>query len=103
MDKAVCVRRADGLFVEVFGLEHAAFDPSNLRADQCGAVFKILRAMLRPYLVLLLVRSQSLDMPLSRVVRCRIKGRSTRECTVKVILRHFEEGGRFPEQSFGIQ
>src|SRR5215510_9286178 len=103
VDKAVAVRRADGLLVELLGLEHAAFDPSNLRAYQCGAVFKILRAMLRPYLVLLLVSSQSLEMPLSRVVRCRIEGRSPRECTVKVILRRFEEGRRCPDQTFCIQ
>src|SRR5215469_14657336 len=59
--------------------------------------------MLRPYLVLLLVSSQSLEMSLSRVVRCRIKGRRSRECTVKVVLRHFEEGGRSPKQFFGLQ
>src|SRR5712691_6154259 len=78
IDKAVAVRRADGLFVQVLGLEHAAFDPGNLRAYQCGAVFKILRTMLRPYLVLLLVSSQRLEMPLSHFVRCGITGRSSR-------------------------
>src|SRR5262249_7994665 len=103
IDKAVAMRRADGLFVQLLGLDHAAFDPSNFRAYQCGAVFKVLRAMLRPYLVLLLVSSQSLEMPLSRLVRCGIKGRRSRECTVKVILRSFEEGGRCPEQAFCIQ
>src|SRR5262245_7686101 len=102
VDEAVAVRRADGLFVELLGLDDAAFDPGNLRAYQCGAVFKILRAVLRPYLVLLLVSRQSLEMPLSRVVRCGIKGRSSRECTVKVILGRFEEGGRCPEQSFCV-
>src|SRR5712692_8987105 len=58
VDKAVAARRADSLFVELFGLEHPAFKPSTLRADQDGAILKILRAMLRPYLQLLLVSSQ---------------------------------------------
>src|SRR6185503_13479978 len=52
MDKAVAVCRADGLFVQVLGLEHAAFDPGNFRVYQRGAVFKILWAMLRPYRLL---------------------------------------------------
>src|SRR6266851_2495552 len=65
--EAVAVRRADGLFVKLLGVEHAVFDPCNLRAYQCGAVFKILRAMLCPYLVLFLVSSQSLEMPRPQV------------------------------------
>src|SRR5262249_32307779 len=93
IDKAVVVRRADGLFVELLGLEHVAFDPGNLRAYQRGTVFKVLRAMLRPYLLLLLVSSERREMPLSRVVRCRVNGRSSRECTVKMILGIFQEGG----------
>ena len=55
VNKAVCLRRADGLFIKVFGIDHAAFYSCDLRAAQCGAVFKILRAMLRPNFQLLLV------------------------------------------------
>src|SRR6266478_1905740 len=103
IDKAVVVRRTDGLFVKLLGLQNAALDPGNLRAYQCGTVFKILGAMLRPYLLLLLVSSQSLEMSLSRAVRCTINGRSSRERTVKVILGRFEEGRRRPEQAFCVQ
>src|SRR5262245_41121492 len=103
VDKAVAVRRADGPFVELLGLEQAAFDPGNLRAHKCGAVLKILRTMTRPYLQMLLVNSQRLHMPLSPVVRCKINGRSSRECTVEVILGIFEEGRRCPEQSLRMQ
>src|SRR5215475_1476754 len=41
VDKAICVRRVDGLFVELLGLEHAAFDACNLRAHQGGAVLEV--------------------------------------------------------------
>src|SRR5262249_21670724 len=102
VDKAVAVRRADGLFVQLLGVEHAPFYPGDLRAYQCGAVFKSLRAKLHPYLLLLLVRSQSLDMLPFRVARSRINGRRSRESTVKVILGHFELRGRCREQSFCI-
>src|SRR5258706_14636684 len=51
IDKAVAVRRPDGLFIQLLGFEHAAFDPGDLRAYHCDAVFKILRAMLYPYLL----------------------------------------------------
>src|SRR5436305_717128 len=95
MDKAVAVRRADGLLVKLLGLEHAAFDPGNLRTQQRGAVFEILWAILCPYLELLLVSGHSLEM--LQIVSCSITRCSSRERTVKVILRHFEEGGRGPE------
>src|SRR5436309_9212808 len=101
MDKAVAVRRADGLLVKLLGLEHAAFDPGNLRTQQRGAVFEILWAILCPYLELLLVSGHSLEM--LQIVSCRITRCSSRERTVKVILRHFEEGGRGPEQSLCMQ
>ena len=48
VDKAVCMRRPDGLFVEMLGIELAAFDASDLCADQCGAVLEILRTIRRP-------------------------------------------------------
>ena len=48
VNKSVCVRRADGLFIKAFGVEHAAFYSCDFGAHECGTVFKILRAMLRP-------------------------------------------------------
>src|SRR5262249_46158131 len=67
VDEAVVVRGADGLFVELFSVEHAALDPRDLRAYQCSAIGEILRAMPRPYLVLFMVSSQGLEMLLSHV------------------------------------
>jgi hypothetical protein len=49
MNKAVRAGRADGLFVQLNGIESSSFDTRNLRPHQCGAVFEILRAMSRPY------------------------------------------------------
>src|ERR1700738_4661856 len=45
VDKAVFVRRPDGLFVKVLGLELAPLDACYLRAYQRGAFFEILRAV----------------------------------------------------------
>ncbi len=62
MDKAVAVRGADGLLVELLGLEHAAFDPGDLRAYECGAVLEILRTIRRPCFKLSKMSGQSLAM-----------------------------------------
>ena len=61
VDKAVGAGRADGLFVEPLGIELAAFDAGDLRADQRGAVLEILRAILGPDLELSVVGGQCLD------------------------------------------
>jgi len=90
VDKAVCACRADGLFVKVHGIERAAFDPGDLRPDQCGAVRKILRAIRRPDLELSVVRDQSLDMLQSLAGRCGLARGRLGECSVEVILGRFE-------------
>ena len=46
--KAVGAGRLDGLFVKGHRIQRPAFDAGDLRTDQSGAVFEILRAMLRP-------------------------------------------------------
>ena len=48
VDKAVFVRRPDGVFVKVLGLELAPLDACYLRAYQRGAGFEILGAVPRP-------------------------------------------------------
>ena len=52
VDKAIGASRADGQFVKAHRVMLAALDTSNLRGYQCGAVLKILRAVLRPDLQL---------------------------------------------------
>src|SRR5580692_11509791 len=91
VDKAVGAGRADGLFVKVHGIECAAFDPGDLRPDQCGAVLEILRAICRPDLELSVVRDQSLNMLPSLAGRCELAGCRPAECTVEVVLRRIEQ------------
>src|SRR6266436_3900667 len=90
VNKAVCAGRADGLFVEALGIELPAFDPSNLGADQRGAGFEILRAILRPYFELPVVGGQSLDMLSAPAGGRGIAGRRLAKRTIEVVLRRFK-------------
>src|SRR5580658_2869127 len=103
MDKAVAVRCANGLFVQVLCLDHAPFDPSNLRAYQCGAVFEILRASLRPYPELFVVGSQSVKMVLFLIVESRTRARRMRQRAIKVNLYFFKLGWGRPGYLLGSQ
>jgi hypothetical protein len=58
VDKAVCICRADGLFVKALGLELAAFDTGNFGINQRGSIFEILRAIRSPYLKLFMMGVQ---------------------------------------------
>src|SRR5262245_13576065 len=62
VDKAICVRRADGPVVKTRGFALATFDARYFRTDQCGAVLEILRAMLSPDSQLPVVSTQCFDM-----------------------------------------
>src|SRR5262249_19277512 len=55
MNKAAGVGRADSLFVELLGVEVAAFNPRYLRAHEGEPVPEIFRAVLGPYSKLSLV------------------------------------------------
>ena len=79
VNKAVGAGRANRLFVEVLGIELAALEAGDLGADQGGAVLEIVRAIRRPELELLVMRSDSVQMllPLRRPVRRRSMRRGT--------------------------
>src|SRR5215831_16118376 len=49
MDESVRVCGADRLFIEAHRVEVAAFYSCDFRANQGGAIFEILGAILRPY------------------------------------------------------
>jgi hypothetical protein len=90
LDKAVRTGRADGLFVQLNGIESSPFDAGNLRPHQCGAVFEILRAMFRPYCQVFVVSSEGIEM-LPALSRCRrIAARCAGKCTVKFVFRHLK-------------
>src|SRR3984893_16210092 len=90
MNKAVGAGRADGLFVEAFGIELPAFDPRDLGADQRGAVLEIVRAIRRPELELPLMRSDSVQALPSLAGWRGIAGGGLRQCAEEMVFRRFE-------------
>jgi len=67
VNKAVCVSRADGLFVEAHRFNIAAVDPRDLGPDQCGAVLENCPAIAAHSLKLLVMRSDSVQVLLAIV------------------------------------
>ena len=91
VDKAVCAGRADGLFVEALGIELAALNACNLRANQRGAVFEILRAIFCPYFQLSVVRRPE---PRNAAVAGRQRGVTAcgvGQRAIEVIFRRFKK------------
>ena len=90
--EAVLVRRADGILIQILGVELAAFDPCDLGGDQRDTVFKVLRTVRRPDLQLPMVGSQRFQM--RRVLiggdSVEVAGCRMRKRAVKVIFRRFE-------------
>src|SRR5580698_3745396 len=102
VNKTVCVRRADRLFIEGFGIYHPVFDSRDFGADQCGAVFKILCATLRPHFEHLVVCRERVKMfPLLIMLSTLPTGR-VREGTVIVELHSFELRRRCPGDSLRL-
>ena len=89
VDKAVGAGRADGAFVKVHGVERAAFNTGDFRADQRRAVLEILGAILRPDFELSVVGSQPLQMPLPLAGRFDVPRYGAGQRAIKVILRRF--------------
>ena len=54
--------RADGLFVETLSVEFPSFDPRYFGAHERGAVLEIVRAIPRPDIEFLVMRSDSVQM-----------------------------------------
>ena len=77
VDEVICLGRLDRGLVKTFGIQRSPFDSSDLRRDQKGAVFEILRAVLCPFRKLPMVSGQSLNMPpiligTRRIAACRM-------------------------------
>src|SRR5215831_10363786 len=73
--ESVGARRTDRLFVEALRVELPIFDSGYLGADDCGAAFKILGTVFRPFLELSVVGAQCLDVLLEVIRRCAVAGR----------------------------
>jgi hypothetical protein len=90
VNKGVCAGRADGLFVEAFGVEVPAFDPRDLGADERGTVLEIVRAIRRPEPELLVMRSDSVQVLLTPAGRTGIEAGGSRQRVIEAIFRRFE-------------
>src|SRR6516165_6365230 len=93
VNKAVCACRRDGTLVEVHGIERASLDPGNFGAHQRGAVFEILRAILRPDFELPVMRGQSLQMLHALVGRYGVAGCSATKRRVEMIFCLLQKAG----------
>jgi hypothetical protein len=78
------MRRADGLLVESHGIQVSAFDPRDLCANQCSAIFEILTTILRPKRELFIMFSQSFEMLALLFGHRGIAGRRAGKCTIGV-------------------
>ncbi|CAB3810364.1 hypothetical protein LMG28614_07258 [Paraburkholderia ultramafica] len=103
VDKAMLLRRVDGLLVELFGIKHAAFDAGDLRPDQCGTVFEILRTILRPDLQLPVMCSDSLQKLLPLAGWCGVAPARPGQRTIKVIFGFLKVRGCGPEQRLRLR
>src|SRR3954468_10431180 len=62
LHKSIYLRRPDRLFVQTLGVELARSDAGDLRADEGGAVVKIVTAILRPDFKLPVMRDECVEM-----------------------------------------
>src|SRR5262249_37775684 len=95
----------DGLFVQAHGIQIATFDPGNFGVNQCGAVFEVLRAILRPDVELSLMKGQSLQMLLALVARRGVAACGSRQRAVQLIFGCLERQirGRYPPKRLGMR
>src|SRR5262245_37036841 len=94
LNKLVLACRLDGRFVQPLGIQLPAFDPGNFGANQCGAVFEVLRAMLRPDIELSLMKGQSFQMLYALVGRCGVAVCRASKRAVKVVFGCLEVQSR---------
>jgi hypothetical protein len=103
LNEAALARRPNRLVVETFGFQLTALQTRELRPDQRGSIFEVLRTDPRPCFQFPVVRDQSRDM--ARVFRGvrRIAGRRPREGRVEMVLHVLEERPRRPEALFCLR
>lgn len=82
----------DRLLVKVHGLKVAALYACDLRAEECGPVLEVLRAVLRPHLKPFVVGCEGLKMFLFLIMRSGIPARRVGERAIEVKLYFFELG-----------
>ena len=98
MGETVLSCGADGLLVKAHGLKFPAPYSCDLRTDKSRATFEILRAILRPYFELSMVRGQGLKMLPLPVRTCGIAARRESKRAIEVILRRLQICWYAPKQ-----
>src|SRR5258708_32164458 len=103
MHKAVCVCRADSLFVKILGIDLAPLDACDLGAHERGSVLEVLWAVLRPDFELSMVSGQSLEMLPGPIGKCGIAAGRVGKRTVEMELNRFKKRACDPTQPFPPQ
>ena len=83
------------MFVQTLRVEFAPVETGDLRADQGGAAFEIVRAVAGPFEKSLVMPGHLREKLVSLLLGCRIGDRGPGQRRVKVIFR-FEEVGAWP-------
>ncbi len=91
LDETALARQADGLLVETLGVERSLFDAGDLGADQRRAVSEILGAVMRPYLKLPVMRSESFQVRIMLVYRGRVAVCRPRKRRIKAEFSHLKK------------
>ena len=86
VNKSVCVRRVDSLFVKLLGIESAAFDAGDLGTDERCMALEVRRAVLGPLLELPMMSRQCLLVLGAFRNGCRIAKRSPHQRGVDMVL-----------------
>ena len=89
MCEAVVVCRPDRHFVEMFSVEHPAFDARDFRARERGFSFEICGAMQRPYVELAVMVVKRGKMLLSLFGRSCFPGGSMRQGGIEAKIPRF--------------
>ena len=98
LDEAVFMCRPDRLLVQLLGIDDAAVDACDLRADQCRTALEILRTMRRPDFELFVMDRQRGPMLRLLFGADGITESGPGEPAIEFILRRLEKGWRRPEQ-----
>src|SRR4029077_20524598 len=91
LNEAVLPRRTDGLLIQALGVQLPSFDAGDLGADQRRAVSKILGAILRPSIDLLVVSDECLQVLGALLGRRKVALRCPRERVIENVFSRLEE------------
>ena len=85
-DETAIACRPDGVFVQTFGLHLPTFQACDFGADERGAVFEVVRAVLGPLLELAMVGGQCLLVPGTFRVSSPMAERSACQRSVELVV-----------------